>query len=204
MLRFVLMLSLALASQTVWATMYKWVDDKGEVHYSDTLPPQAVNSSTSELNKGGQVVKSRAAALTPEQRKAQEDAEKAKQEAAEKQKEQARHDNALLDSYTTEADIDMARDRNLQATQVLIDSTQVRIKSIQDRLAGLNKTAGSFTAQKKPVPDDVATDIKASQAEIKRLQDNIQKHKEAMLAIKARFDADKARFHELHTPQSPH
>lgn len=204
MLRLVLMLSLALASQTVWATMYKWVDDKGEVHYGDTLPPQAVNGSTSELNKGGLVVKTKPAALTPEQRKAQGDAEKAKQEAEDKEKEQARHDKALLDSYTSEADIIMARDRNLQATQVLIDSTQVRIKSVQERLTGLRKQAGIFSAQKKPVPDDIAADIKSSESEIKHLQDNIQKHKEDMVAIKARFDADKTRYRELHTPQSPH
>jgi hypothetical protein len=33
------------------AATYKWVDDKGVVHYTDKMPPEAVNKGSIELNK---------------------------------------------------------------------------------------------------------------------------------------------------------
>ena len=33
------------------ATTYKWVDDQGIVHYSDKIPPEAVNKVRAETSK---------------------------------------------------------------------------------------------------------------------------------------------------------
>ncbi|HCA26453.1 MAG TPA: hypothetical protein DEP05_02210, partial [Betaproteobacteria bacterium] len=108
------------------ARMYKWVDDKGDVHYGDTIPPQFSSQAASELNQRGIVVKKPGAALTSEQIKARE--------AARKQaKAQARRDRALLATYVNEQEIDRARDR--------------RLRQIQQRIGGL--TAGRATAQKR-------------------------------------------------------
>src|SRR4030095_13870821 len=91
------------------AAMYKWVDDKGGVHYTDTLPPEAVDKASVELNKHGVPVKKTDKALTPEQRRAiEQDAQRQKQ-LARQQEELARRDRALLSSYTNEAEIDLAR-----------------------------------------------------------------------------------------------
>ena len=37
------------------ATMYKWVDTKGKVHYGDTIPPEYANQGNAQLNDNGQV-----------------------------------------------------------------------------------------------------------------------------------------------------
>src|SRR5215472_2777081 len=62
------------------AALYKWVDEKGVVHYSDTLPPEAVDKARTELNKQGVEVKKTDKALTPEQRRAiEQEAQRQKQ-----------------------------------------------------------------------------------------------------------------------------
>ena len=41
------------ASGTTRAAMYKWVDERGVVHYTDKMPPEAVDKASVELNKQG-------------------------------------------------------------------------------------------------------------------------------------------------------
>ena len=197
MFRFVLIMLLAAVSQSAMAVMYKWVDEKGVTQYGDTLPPQYVNQGSSELNKGGMVVKKTGSAVTAEERKKLEEDAAKRKEAEQKETEQKRHDKALIDSYTNEKDIELGRDRNLQATQAQIDSTQVRIKSIQTRLDAIRKQADPFIKTRKPVPADLAAEIKSAEDEIKRLQENIAKRKQEIDAINSRCEEDKKRFREL-------
>src|SRR5437868_14098297 len=64
-----LLLFLALtyaASRDVHGATYKWVDDKGIVHYSDKMPPDAVNGAHVELDRQGRQLTKVDRALTPE------------------------------------------------------------------------------------------------------------------------------------------
>lgn len=196
MSRLVLVLLLAF-SASAWAGMYKWVDDKGVTHYGDSLPPQEVNKATTELNKRGQVVRKTPAAATEAERKALEEQAARRREEEQKEEERKRRDKALLDTYTSESEIDLARDRNLQSEQLLVESTQMRIKSVQGRLDGLRGQVDRITRNKRPVPSDLAEEIKLAEAEIKQLQGNVGKYTQEMGAIRARFEEDKARYREL-------
>src|SRR5690349_11325983 len=65
-----LLLVLALAyaaSRDARGATYKWVDEKGLVHYSDKMPPDAVNGAHIELDKQGRQVKKVEQALTAEE-----------------------------------------------------------------------------------------------------------------------------------------
>ena len=73
------------------------------------MPPDAVNKGNVELNKQGIAIKKTEPAITPEQSKAPEAEEERQREEAKLQAETARRDRALLDSYTTESDIDLAK-----------------------------------------------------------------------------------------------
>jgi hypothetical protein len=59
-----------LGAPRVQAATYKWTDEKGVVHYTDKIPPEALNKGNVELNKQGVTVKRTDPALTPEQRRA--------------------------------------------------------------------------------------------------------------------------------------
>ncbi len=105
------------------AAMYKWVDEKGVVHYTDKLPPEAVDKASVELNKQGVPIKKTDKALTPEQRRALEQEAENKKQTARQQEEVARRDRALLSSYSNEAEIDLARNRSLQTINNVVQST---------------------------------------------------------------------------------
>jgi hypothetical protein len=197
-IRFVMVLLLAL-SANAWAGTYKWVDDKGITHYSDLVPPEDVNKATSKLDKGGRVTSRTRAAATEAERRALEEEETRKHEEEQKALEQKRRDKALIDTYNNEKEIDLARDRNLQSAQLLIDSTHLRIKSIQGRLDELHKQSDRLTKNKRPLPTDLVEDVKGAEGEIRQLHGNIAKYKQEMDDIRARFEDDRKRYRELRT-----
>jgi len=43
----------------VHAALYKWTDDRGVIHYSDKMPPDALNRASVELNRDGTTVRKR-------------------------------------------------------------------------------------------------------------------------------------------------
>lgn len=85
--------------------LYRWVDDKGQAHFTDTLPEEALSQARTEYSRQGTEVRSVERALTPA-----ELAAKAEQDAAAKAEAdravQAQKDlNVLRMSYPTEASI---------------------------------------------------------------------------------------------------
>lgn len=52
----VLLAGLLLACNASAAEVYRWVDEKGEVHYSETLPPDFEDQGHDVLNRGGVVL----------------------------------------------------------------------------------------------------------------------------------------------------
>lgn len=196
--RLLMIVSMGLAfSLPAQATLYKWVDDKGKVHYGDTIPPEYAKQGSAQLNKSGVVVKKTSAALTPEQIKARDEAEakeKADQAAA---AEQQRRDKALLATYTDFKEIDLALQRNLGQVDIQIKSNELRIKSVQGRLDSLKKQEAGFVQRKKPVPPDVTGDIKKTEEEMGRFRGNIANLEKEKEAMRSRFGTDKTRFREL-------
>lgn len=188
---------LALASFPAAAKMYKWVDEQGKTHYGDSIPPQYAGQGSTELSKKGLVIKKTDPALTPEQRKAQEEELAQKKEEGRKKEEQARRDKALINTYTTEKEIDLVRNRNLQQGELQLQGMEVRIKQIQPRLDQARKEAESFTAKKKPVPVYLQQELREAENETQRLQEMVKQRRQEMDAIRAKFEDDKKRFREL-------
>ena len=179
------------------ATMYKWVDTQGKVHYGDTMPPEYANQGNAQLNDNGQVVKKVDAALTPAQIQARDEAAaKAKKEKAEAVEHQ-RRDKALLATYTEEEEINLALQRNLGQLDVQAKSNELRIKSVQDRLDGLKKQRAGFLQRQKPVPPDLLNSLKNAADEIAHLRDNLTTLDKEKAAMRARYAADRALFREL-------
>lgn len=197
-IRFSWLLILLASFPAVAGKLYSWVDEQGKTHYGNTVPPQYAQQGNAELNQRGVVVKKTDAALTPEQRKAKE--EELVQQKAEEQKklEQKRRDKALVNTYTTEKEIDLVRDRNLQQGELQLQSMELRAKQVQPRLDQARKRAVDVVARKKPVPLDLQQEIEEAEKEMQRLQEMIKQRRMEMDAVRARFEDDKKRFRELH------
>ena len=177
--------------------MYKWVDEQGKTHYGNAVPPQYAQQGNTELDKKGAVIKKTDAALTPEQRKAKEEELAQQKEEDKKKLEQKRRDKALLNTYTTEKEIDLVRDRNLQQGELQLQSMELRAKQVQPRLDQARKRAQDILARKRPVPPDLQQEMEEAEKEMQRLQEMIKLRRMDMDAIRARFEDDKKRFREL-------
>jgi hypothetical protein len=177
------------------AAMYKWVDEKGVVHYTDKMPHEAVDNASVELNKQGIPVKKTDKALTPEQRQALEQEAERKREAARAQEEIARRDRALVASYTSEAEIDLARNRSLQTINNVILSAQAFSGQLNKRKADVE--AKKAESQGKPVVAVLDRELESIDLELARQADVIAQKQRETAAIMARYDADKQRWREL-------
>lgn len=177
------------------AAMYKWVDDKGIVHYTDTLPPEAVDRARTELNKQGIPVKQTEKALTPEQRRAIEQDAQRQKELARQQEDLARRDRALLSSYTSEAEIDLARNRSLQTINNVVQSTLAYSDQLGKRKVEVE--AKKEEMKGKPVAAVLDRELESIDAELARQSELIAQKKRETEVVIAKYDADKQRWREL-------
>lgn len=195
--KILLIIGLFLANGLAYADskrIKKWVDENGVTHYGDVVPPQYADRKTTEMNSQGVVVK-RKDSPSPKDKQAGNNVKEPT--------EQERRDKALLDSFTTAKEIDLARDRNLQMDQASIQSLKLRLTDAQKRMEKTDASIAEFNKNKKPVPADLTEDKKNQQAEIKKIEDQILHKQAAMDETRARFDNDKKRFIELKSGSAP-
>ena len=187
--------ALILSVPAARAATYKWVDDQGVVHYTDKMPPEAINKGSVELNRQGVQIKKNEPALTPEQRRAKEAEEERARQAAKVREEIARKDRALLQSYTTESEIDLSKkralgtiDAQMQSAQAYITTLNKRKDEIQGRVAALNG---------KPPPPALEREASSINEELEKQADLIATKRKEIGVVTARYDADKQRWREL-------
>ena len=183
-------------SLPVAAKLYKWVDDQGITHYGETIPPEYADKSRDELNQAGRVTK-KGTALTPEERRAKEQADAQKLEDEKAALEQKRHDQTLTNTYSNVKEIDLARSRSLQQVDARINSINSQLKMTSNNLLGLQNEADGYTKANKAIPASLQEDLQDSQTRVDRVQQNLGKSLAEKAAVEARYDADKARYQEL-------
>ena len=174
---------------------YKWVDEKGVVHYTDKIPPEAVNKGSTVLDKQARPTKRIDPALTPEQRRQREAEDEQKRIAARAQEEIARRDRALVASYTTEAEIDLARTRALATIDAQLESSHAYVAMLDKRKAELDKRRQALGDT--PVPAALERELEGNRNELAKTTALIEQKQKERAATVGRYDADKARWREL-------
>jgi hypothetical protein len=177
------------------ANLYKWVDEKGVTHYTDKMPPDAVDKASVELNRQGIAVKRTEPAPTPEQRRAKALEEERLKATARERESVDRRDRALMQSYTTEDEIDLARTRALSTLDTQVTSAQAysaQLAKRRDDLEAKRKSYGS-----KPVPAAIDTELESIADELGKQATLIAERKRDSAAMTAKYDQDKQRWREL-------
>lgn len=191
-----LLLAALAALPGAWAqTTYKWVDEKGVVHYTDKMPPEMINKGATVLDKQGRTVKKVDPALTAEQRAAKEAEEERQRQAARERDVVERRNRALLQSYTSEEEIDLAKSRALATLDSQIQSAEGYIVLLQKR----KKEAEAKKAQlgDKPMPDLLARELTTVDIELAKQTAMVERKKQEKVVIAARYDNDRQRWREL-------
>jgi len=185
------------------ARSYRCVAKDGKKYYGSTRPAQCMDVMTEALSAQGMVIGRIEAPLTAEQRAAREaDAEKnaaaeqARREAEYAAKVQARRDQALLQTYTSERDIESVRQRAIADNRAATAQIEVRIAALKKRQDALNKEAAAVQAGKKP-SDTFEQDVKAVAYDLQLQERLLDSRKREAEAINARYDEERRKYLEL-------
>lgn len=174
--------------------MYKCVDAKGKTYYTQTPPPECLGKTTQELSKQGRVVKQHEV-LSPEQQAAREAEKKKKVEQERIAAEERRKNLALINTYSSEKDIEEARARALKQAEDAIKASEKRIADAEKRRGSFEKEKEFYA--KKELPAKLKVDIQNNEIEIKNQRELLAAKKKEIGAINARYDEDKRRYIEL-------
>jgi len=176
-------------SATAEAKLYKWVDEKGETHYGEVIPPEYAGQEKAQFEKGREIKK----------KEAVDDAAQREKQAEEKRTamEQRRKDQALINTYSNESEIDLARDRNLQQVEARINSIQTLVKTAQANLDNFRKEEEAAKKAGRKVHESLHADIAEAEKKLEKLKQDLASAQQKEAEIRASFEADKVRYREL-------
>jgi hypothetical protein len=176
-------------SATAEAKLYKWVDDNGTTHFGEVVPPEYANKDRVQYNEKGILIKKADPA---------KDAGSAKKPADDQAAiEQRRKDNALLNTYSNEKEIDLALQRNLQQVEARINSIHLLKRSAQESLDSYRKEVDNYKSANRKIPSSLQNDLAEAEKKIVQLQQDLTQAEAKATSVKAGFAADKARYREL-------
>ena len=162
------------------AAAYKCVDEKGKSHYQDVPPPECANVVIYEVSRSGTVVRK----IEPTRPAPPAEPKKVENDRAKLDRE--RRDRTLLDTYSTEKEIDVARDRSLELIKARKTSSEKQLELVAKRRKQLesNKSASK-------------SDLDAVAKEEAAIQHSISEYQEDLEATQKQFETDKVRWREL-------
>jgi molecular chaperone GrpE (heat shock protein) len=182
--------------------LYRWTDDKGVVHYGDSIPPEYAKQDRNVLNNQGVNVGFEQGELTPEQRATKERQAAEAAQAQAQREEAARRDKTLLATYISVSDIEDLRNRRLELLESQIKVTELYLANLRKRLLTLQDEASNYkpytTRENAPqIPENLATDISRTVGSINLYEQTLSRTRSDQETVRNSFDSDIRRFKEL-------
>ena len=185
-----------LATPATAQQLYKYTDPAtGRTIYTDKVPAEQAGKANEQLSRQGMVVKRNEAALTAEQIAAREAERKRKFDEDIAAKEEKRKNQALLNTYPREKDIDEARERAIKANEDAVKDAERKLADVQKRKQALAAETEFYA--KRPMPAQLKRDVQQNEVELKATTELVEKKKQEIDAINARYDEDQRRYREL-------
>lgn len=175
-----------------------WKDASGKtVGCGDKVPPEYSGNAARELDKRGVVRKTTESEQEAAKRKAQEKEEAATKAAEKKRLEELkRQDVALLNTFSSEKEIDLKRDREIQALNNFITQQQGALKGATERYADAKKRMDAAEKDKK-VTNAVKEDFARAEREKVRVETDIANKEKDKKETQEKYAAMRKRYSEL-------
>ena len=174
---------------------YKYVDENGNLVFTDKPPPDSADKPKDLVNDQGVTVDQVEGRKTEEQLAAEVAAR-----VLEVNKElQFRADQALLSTYVSVAEIELHRDRRVELLQAHARVTELYLRNLQRRLSELKTEAGRYKPYSsdpaaQPIDPSLVEDIDETEDSIDRHKENLRKFRDEERRIHERFEGDIQRF----------
>ncbi len=192
---------LASSAFSAQAKMYKWVDDEGQMHFGDKIPPKYLVKEHDELNEQGVKIKHRAAAKTSEEKAAERRLKYEQKKVALIEKRKQQRDRVLLDTYTTERDLIVARDSRLDAVGSQIHLAETIIHASNKKIEAMDKQIIAIQASNREVPLDLYDRLENEKQQVVVQSKVMETHKKRRDEISVQFNDYIERFKVLKAEQ---
>lgn len=196
-MRFLIVLLVVTASAAGAGELYRWVDEEGNVYYSDQVPPEHAARARDKLNDQGIRVDSVEAAPSPEQLAAAREKARQLAEARQQKEEQRRRDNVLLNSFDSVEAIENARDAEIAALQRTVDMTRTAANSHRRQMRDLVERAAELQRSGRPVPEQLVARMRETREKIHQRLQYIEEKRVEQATVFAEYEQDIVRYREL-------
>ena len=192
----------AVSSTSMAGALYKWVDEKGNVRYSDRLPPDQNKKKHQQLSSQGVVLSTKDAAKSPEEIAIEAESTRKLEEQQREQtsikSEQDKQDRVLLLTFSSEEEIEGARDNRIQAVDSVIRLIESSIESTQGTLDGLTDRAQeAYISKSKEIPGGLAQKIEHFERKIESRDAQLQLKQAEKEKVTQKYKVDLERFRLL-------
>lgn len=179
------------------AGLYRWVDENGNVTYSDQVPPDQTGGGHTELNQGGIRVREVGPAMSAEEAasyRAAETQRRAEQQRAEQQREA---DLTLLRSFPTQDEIAMARDGKLNTYDINIEVLFGYARRKKQRLLDMQEQISGQQRGGTPPGKSITAEMGRLQQQLIKTYSRILDEDEKKQAIRDEYAGYLRRYREL-------
>ncbi|MGD2117092.1 MAG: DUF4124 domain-containing protein [Chromatiales bacterium] len=177
--------------------LYKWVDDEGNTHFSDHIPPKYSQDAHSRLNEKGITVEKKSAAKTAEEIQKEQELERLRKQQEEVIAKQRAKDRVLLKTFRSEDDLLLARDGKIRSVDNLITITHGNIRRLKAKLSEMQASAAAQEKAGQSVSKNTLKDIDSHKRQINEAYASIVKREETKEEIRQKFADDLTRFRTL-------
>jgi hypothetical protein len=182
------------AAQSAQSSIYSCTAN-GRTYSGDRPPAECANSDIRELNRDGSLRRVIPRPLSVEEQRARALEAKKRLEDEERTLSQRRRDRSLLEAYANEDEIEAARTKALDSSQVVIARSSQRIENLKIEKKRLDDESEFY--KKREVPDSIKRGYILNTQSVSAEERVIAEARAEMQRINERFDAEKKRFREL-------
>ncbi len=194
-------LALLLSGESAFAKkMYRWVDENGNVYFSDQVPPEQAKHKRETLSEKARVVEVLEKAKTPEQLEQQKRLDALRKEQEKIIAQQAANDKVLLSTYRSLDDMQTALDNKLEGFDAARKVIEGNIERYEQQLQQQQKQAADYERNASKVPDKLLADIAVTKQQIAATKQELERHNAERQKTEKEFKADMARFQFLTQP----
>ncbi|MDR2366377.1 MAG: hypothetical protein LBD68_11100 [Zoogloeaceae bacterium] len=169
-------------------------DETGQLACGDVLPPQCNGRALKIYNRQGILIREVAERTVQKKEPVVEPTAK-QQEEINLRRVQDRKDRALLETYSSVADIDRMQARSEESVTLVIKNASELIATARKRKSALDSEA-EFYAKSKP-PADLARQIRNEESTIKAQNALLEAKQKELTQIRAKYAEDRRRYLQL-------
>ena len=187
------------AAQDKKSRIFCWKDKTGKtVGCGDRVPPEYQDSATREMDARGVTRGTTESGEEAARRRAQEqETAKVRAEDARKAADQRRQDTALLNTFTSDREIDQKRDRDLQQADNQMSQVKTSLKNATDHYDEVKARSDTAAKDKKGPSDALKDELTKATSEKQRFEQMATAKEKEKDEITRRYAEQKKRYLEL-------